>query len=34
LALGGAMALLFAWGWRYAAALAGARAPMWAAGHG
>jgi hypothetical protein len=34
LALGGAMALLFAWGWRYVAGQASARAPIWAAGHG
>jgi len=34
LALGGAMALLFARGGRYAAGLAGAGAPIWAADHG
>jgi hypothetical protein len=34
LALGGAMALLFAWGWRYAAGLATAGAPIWTAHHG
>jgi len=34
LALGGAIAVLFAWGWRYAAALAAARTPIWTSDHG
>jgi len=34
LALGGAMALLFNWGWRYATGRATAGAPIWTVGHG
>ena len=34
LALGGAMALLFAWGWHFAVGLASGGAPIWTAEHG
>ena len=34
LALGGAIAILFGWGWRSASAFGSARAPIWRADHG